>query len=450
MAVDETAISSPIPTPEFAGGPPLAEKGFATRIIQQIGHGGFAVLEQGIFSGSNFVLSFLLARWLATDQYGSYRYAYAIFLLLSLLYVPLVPEPMAVFGCSEYQNCLRGYWRAMLKLQLFLTMIILVLSGAYAALSKGQPGGLSAALWGMTVAGPCVLLASLARRGFYLKLRPAFATLGSAIYGVIMLGGVYYFHQMGLVTPFVAFALMALGSVIAGVLLLARLRSVFLSSDAPAPSFSKIWHRHWIYGRWAVAAALVMWFPTYIYFPALKWFAGIDQVANLGVLMNLITPVQQAYGALSVFFLAHAAQVQGRKGIQGLKPLSFWFTGMFAGGAIVYWILILPFRQQVFQLLYQGRYLDITHLLPIAGLGCILWSAVLGQNVILRAMEAPALVFWAQVGACLICIVVGLPFTRFWGLTGALWGLVVSNFGAFIICETLLRSHLRKAALASA
>lgn len=449
MTVGETASAASLRSPEYTGTPSSPAKSFAKRVMRQAGHGGFAVLEQGIFSGSNFVLSFLLARWLPTDQYGSYRYAYAIFLLLSLLYQPLVVEPMAVFGCSDYQNCLRGYWRSMLKMHFLVTVVIVVLSGAYAAISHGQPGGLSASLWGMTIAGPCVLLAWLTRRGFYLKLRPAFAAFGSIIYSAIMLGGLYYFHHLGLASPFMAFALMAVGSVVAGLLLLARLRTVFSSSDEPAPSLVNTWRRHWVYGRWAVAAALVAWFPTYIYFPALKWFAGMDQVGNLGVLLNLVTPVQQGYGALSVFFLAYAAGVQGRKGLAGLKPLSFWFTGMFAAGAIVYWILILPFKRQVFQVLYHGRYMDIAYLLPLAGLGCVLWSAVLGQNVVLRAMEAPSLVFWSQVGSCILCLVVGLPLTRYWSVSGALWGLVISNLGAFIICALLLRRRVRNSEPAS-
>jgi O-antigen/teichoic acid export membrane protein len=449
MAIADSRVAGSGSSRESNGPATSPGKAFVKRALRQASQGGFAVLEQGIFSGSNFVLSFLLARWLATDQYGSYRYAYAIFLLLSLLYQPLVVEPMAVFGCSEYQNCLRGYWRSVLKMQVLLTIVIVVLSGAYAAFSHGQAGGLSGALWGMTIAAPCVLLSWLARRGFYLKLRPAFAALGSIIYSGIMLGGLYYFHRFGLVTPFVAFGLMAAGSVVAGLLLLARLRSVFLSSDAPAPSLAQTWRRHWVYGRWALAASLVAWFPSYIYFPALKWFAGMDQVGNLGVLLNLVTPIQQAYGALSVFFLAYAAGVQGRKGVAGLKSLSFWFTGMFATGAIIYWLLILPFTHQVFQVLYHGRYLDIAHLLPLAGLGCILWSAVLGQNVVLRAMEAPSLVFWSQLGSCILGLLVGLPLTRFWSLSGALWGLVISNLGAFIICAFLLRSRVRNAEPAS-
>jgi O-antigen/teichoic acid export membrane protein len=39
--------------------------------------GGMAIVDQGIFSGSNFVLYILLARWLAPDDYGAYALGFA-------------------------------------------------------------------------------------------------------------------------------------------------------------------------------------------------------------------------------------------------------------------------------------------------------------------------------------------------------------------------------------
>ena len=55
-------------------------------------HKGFlAVLDQGLISGSNFLLSILLARWLRADQYGAYALSFAIFVLLSFLQQGSVP-----------------------------------------------------------------------------------------------------------------------------------------------------------------------------------------------------------------------------------------------------------------------------------------------------------------------------------------------------------------------
>ena len=68
-----------------------------------------AVLDQGLISGSNFVVIVLLARWLVPEQYGAYAVALGINVLLFTVYQSLLLEPMSVFGGSSYRECLRGY-----------------------------------------------------------------------------------------------------------------------------------------------------------------------------------------------------------------------------------------------------------------------------------------------------------------------------------------------------
>ncbi len=70
--------------------------------------GGLAILEYGLIAGSNFVLGFLLARWMTPEQYGAYGLGFSIFLLLSFLYQALLLEPMSVYGGSNFRENLVG------------------------------------------------------------------------------------------------------------------------------------------------------------------------------------------------------------------------------------------------------------------------------------------------------------------------------------------------------
>ena len=58
--------------------------------------GGLAVADQGLISGSNFLLSVLLARWLSAEQYGAYALGYSLFLLAAGFHQALLIEPMSV------------------------------------------------------------------------------------------------------------------------------------------------------------------------------------------------------------------------------------------------------------------------------------------------------------------------------------------------------------------
>ena len=159
------------------------------RLIPWVRKGGFAILDQGLISfGSNFLVSVLLARWMAPEQYGAYAVAFGIFVLLSLVYQSLVLEPMSVFGASSYRDCLRGYLNSLLWIHLTISGAIILIFGSSAVVAKFflHSGVLGGALAGVSLASPCVLVFWLARRSFYLELSPARAASGAFIYSSVV------------------------------------------------------------------------------------------------------------------------------------------------------------------------------------------------------------------------------------------------------------------------
>src|SRR5579862_1359975 len=97
---------------------------FFSRLVRWISKGGLAILDQGLISGSNFLVSILLARWLMPDQYGAYAVAFGIYMMLSLVYQSLVLEPMGVFGGSVFRTNLRGYVRTLVSIHVVLSVTI--------------------------------------------------------------------------------------------------------------------------------------------------------------------------------------------------------------------------------------------------------------------------------------------------------------------------------------
>ena len=147
------------------------------------GKGGLAILDQALISGSNFLVSICLARWLMPEQYGSYALAFSISLLLTFLYQSLLLEPMAVFSGGAYRKSLRGYLGALLWIHVWISGFGLIVLGiaTVVAYRRGGSGGLPGALLGVTLASPCILLFSLARRAYYMKRARARAAVGAAI-----------------------------------------------------------------------------------------------------------------------------------------------------------------------------------------------------------------------------------------------------------------------------
>jgi O-antigen/teichoic acid export membrane protein len=416
------------------------------KLTPWVNKGGFALLDQGLASGSNFILSILLARWLSPDFYGAYAIAFGIYVLLGLIYGALVLEPMTVFGGAAYRHCLRAYCVSLLWTHLAIASVACLVVGSSAAVthSLGWGGGLPGALLGVALASPSLLLLVFARRAFYLEMSSAQAAAGSALYCALMLSGLFVFGRYSSLTPFRAFVLLGSAALLADVLLLVRLRSELPVSGA-APALQEIWRRHWRYGRWALASCIATWTPTYIFYPLLSAFSGMTQSGELRALMNFFSPLDQTLCALSLLFLPYAARVHMEQGRKGMVALTRNLVILSVAGTAIYWGLIIEFHRPVFRLLYSGKYTQVAYLLPVLALGSIFWSASYGPAIALRAMESPASVFAAYFATTLISLAVGIPATRFFGLRGAVWASNAAEVASFLVIMFLLRRKLAPA-----
>src|SRR5437763_14425678 len=80
------------------------------------GKGSLALIDQAFISGSNFLVSILLARWSSAPEYGAFAVAFAIFFLLSQFQHSVLLESMCVFGCSYSGGWLKRFYGSLLHL----------------------------------------------------------------------------------------------------------------------------------------------------------------------------------------------------------------------------------------------------------------------------------------------------------------------------------------------
>lgn len=407
--------------------------------------GSLALFDQGVFSGCNFALSILLARWLPADQYGAYAVAFSAYLLLLMLYQSLLLEPMAVYGSADYRDCLGNYMKSVLRLHFAIAALILIVLAAFAgmAIRVAPAGGLPGAFFALSIAGPLLLMLGLARRAFYLEFLPAPAAFGSLLYCVLTLGALVPAYKYHLLSPFSGLLLMGLGAFVPCLILFGRLKPL-LSAGLRAPGLREVWRRHWQYGRWALGGYAMMWIPANIFYPLLGSFHGIAQAGELKALANLASPVLQTYAAISALLLPYAARALKEKSYRGAGGLAARITLCSITAASAYWGVLLAFQKPVFHLLYGGRYMEVAYLLPVVAFGSVSCSAFFGSGTVLRAMESPSLVFVAVCISSCISLAIGVPATWVFGLKGAAWSMAVAEILNFVIVIILMRRMLRQ------
>jgi O-antigen/teichoic acid export membrane protein len=430
-------------SPALAGPIRGATVSRASGLVVLMGKSMLAAADQALFSGANFLLNVLLARWVNPVEYGAYSVAYAMFLLFSSMHGALLAEPMMVFGSTKYSSRFRSYMKLLVRGNFALSIpLSLLLSLAAAALGRFHAPRVSWALGGLAAASPAILLFWLARRMPYVILQPRWSVVAGACYLPLVLGLAALLKVTGHVGTFAAFLAMGIASLVASLLFLPRfLRTM---ADSGSPAAREVAHDHWRYGRWAAATSVVQWFPGQVYYALLPAWLGLEGAAGLRALMNFAMPVTQAISALTMLLLPMLARDRAA-GPASMNRTMLRFLAMFGGGSLLYLILLWLLRAHVFIWFYGGRYtqylgwpLTLTGLLPFGT--CI--TAVLGNG--LRALERPDLMLWCSVGSVVSTLLLGIPLAAHGGVGGALAGLQISSLVSIILMFVLYRRCLRE------
>jgi O-antigen/teichoic acid export membrane protein len=389
---------------------------------------GYAVLGQALFSGSHFLVNVFLARWLSTAQYGTFALAFACFLLFSMLYSACIYEPMIVFGSSRYANRFQSYLGLLVRSNLVMLGAASICMFAFSfLLGRLYSASVQHAFAALAAAGPFMLLIWLGRAGFYARLLPGGAAAGGAIYFSIVIGALFLLHERNQLSPVTVFLGMGLAGLVSAAFLLIRL-GFHRRITHDGLSLRTVTDDHWRYGKWAMASAVVAWFPDNIYYAVLPAISGLEGSAALRALINLINPVLHTLSALSAVLIPTLVRRLDRRGIAGMTRTIKALLALLLPTFIAYAVGLWCFRTALFHVFYNGKYRDYSGLpillvsaIPIA-VGAIM---VLGAG--LRALERPDSVFFAYVAASLSTVCVGLPLSHMLGVAGAAAGMLLSS-----------------------
>lgn len=401
--------------------------------------------DHGLFSSSNFVLNVLLARWLTPQDYGAFAVTYTVFALAGLLQSALLTEPMLIFGSDKYRERVPEYLGTLMFGNLGYGMIVglCLLLGAL-VIGFWESGALVVAFLGLSAAAPFMLFQLLMRHICYLLFKPHLAASAGALYMLLVLLGAYLLRDTWdtwLSAP-AAFGLMALSSLAAGLLLTVLLR-VNLSSAADSAKFWEIFKEHLSYGRWSVGTRVMSWVTASGFLVLLPVFAGLEASGALRALMNLIMPVMQAYGALSVLLLP--TLVRAREGGNFWRIVRLTLL-LFVCGAGTYWLILGVLHGPVVSWIYNGRYDQYAKLLWLLGLVTVAVGAAEVLSSALRALGRVDQVFWASALSATAALTLGLAALYLFEVAGAVVWLLVAWTASVTAMWRYLRRQVHKEA----
>ena len=397
---------------------------------------GLAILDQGVYSGSNFIFNILLARWLSADNYGAFSLAFAIYLFSTSFHNAMILEPISVFGTAKYSENIRGYLSSQFIIHIIVTGVLglsVSLIGYILLYFSLVDSFLSHAIIGAGFFLPLMLLMWLARRVFYILSQPGWSLLLSCFYSICLLGGVYYLHSIKPVSPIAWFGIMGLSS-LAGLIVLFKLDvSNFRSEANKEWGWKKMLAEQWVFGKWIMLAAFFNFAATQIQIFIIAGVLGLNAAGAFSALQNFMLPMMQILTAISALALPTIAFAFGQKKYTEMRRRSFAVAGMLFFISVFYVTFLYFFAMPLEDLLYDGKYKEYIALIPVFGTIPMITAVCTGFSLVVRSLQRPVYHAILTFGMALAGVFSGLLLISFFGIAGAMGSLAVSAIISLLI-----------------
>jgi len=388
-----------------------------------------SIADQATFSGTNFVLNVMLARWLTSEGYGAFSVAWSVCLILAAVHNALILEPMTVVGPSEFGSRLGSYLKRLTRLNVATVFIMGLLAAAASFFYRRLD--VRDALSALGLALPGYLLLLSVRREQYIIDRPIRAFYLSLGYAAILATGVISLHSTGRLSSWSAVLATGLSLIVA---LWAFLRRKLPFDYQPSPhSLAEISAAHWEYGKWLFASAMLGVGISDLQVLLLSKMVDLNSAGALRALMNFILPVGQLLTVLSVFSLPKLARSMKERGVGlGLRRSGFYSLSVLAI-AIAYSGTLILIAKPLEHLLYGGRMAAYVSDIPWLALVALLSGVAMAFTTPLRAAQDSRHALFAGIAATLVGLASSFVLLPLYGLRGAFASLVLANAASALV-----------------
>lgn len=427
---------------------------------------GLAIMDQGLFAGSNFLVNVLLARWMLPDEYGAYAVGFAWFLVAQNLYEALVTEPMAIYGAGKYSKQTKRYFGAAFLFHIWFSLLVAVPFFAGASLMQQSSPLVGISLFATALLMPALLARWLFRQPFYVisNIRPA--VIGSVIYLVLVLAATVIFHLIpvteshltlfvmeqassqsvfwivdaSLLNPFTAVA----ANGIAGGITALIMTFFFVKPDFR--SSAEVHHRevyttHLKYGRWSSVEHLMMWFRSNIFYLVIPIMYDLSVSGALRALSNIEMPVYLTLTAIGAVTLPAFVRTYNNDGYNALmrrvQKIRIMVMALTGGMAVIF----IVGGQWIVNMLYDGRYDTYTTMPILISMAAqlVLFGLTAPLDLSLRARGLIKHNFVARLLPNLLVVTLGMFIVVEYGLLGAKIAMAVTTFVHLLVLLYLHR-----------
>jgi O-antigen/teichoic acid export membrane protein len=380
--------------------------------------GIWAIVDQGVVSLGNFLMTIILARSFSLEVYGVWTVIFGFILLLNVVHYSLIVYPLLVRAASQDEVEAQQLVSGALVLTIMLAVPLgLVLFGASMVINRPSLG-----LWAC-VALLCWQVQETTRRALMARLAYRKALAGDAISYLGQALLVWFLARQAILSPQLGFAVIAvtcLGAAIvqAGLLRL-RLNARF--------DIRKLSNQFWHLGHWVLWSNLSMNVSLQTVPWSLFLLRGAGDAAGFQAVSNLLGFSHPIILSLGNIIVPAAARARIKNGLSAARRIATIHA--LQGGLLLlpYFAALLIFPRQLLSLLYGSTspYIGLNGALRLLALAYVVYFLSLATKFLLNALEENRAQFVAEFVSSSFLVVIIVPSVIFFGVSGAIVALGV-------------------------
>jgi O-antigen/teichoic acid export membrane protein len=400
--------------------------------------GAYSIADLGLTSAANFGINILIARGLPAKEYGAFSVAYAMLLVAMGFQTSYILEPMSVLGPCHSLESMKVYLDSVFWLNLMLTLALSGILAIWATFAGHDT--LARTLVSCSVSGPFIMGFWFLRRVYYLHSKSSSAAFSSGIYAIILTSLALSLQSVNCLSTESAISAMGVASLVASI---HSYRKYFRKVVWCRESIICSAREHWQYGKFPVASSVLSIGTSNMQTFLVAFSSGLGAVGVLRAMQNLVTPAQQVVSALGILITPVLSRdVSAGRTASAHRKAAIYLIIVVAVTS-VYAAALLLFRAPIETMIYAGKFKQYIWLLPLNGLIPVMIAFTSGFSVFLRANQKPQHLLASALAGCVVGFASALPFSRMWGVWGAVSSVLLANVAIAITTAWFYFAHRR-------
>ena len=412
-----------------------------TAMIRRYRHVNWALSDQAMVSGVNFITGILLARYLGLEEFGRFTLAWMAVLFVNNFQHAAIISPMMSIGPKQPDSEAPTYYGAIFIQSIIFSCATCLLLFAGVLLSdmlfpEWQVRGLALPL---SIAAFAFQFQDFMRRYFFTVERQGVAFGSDAIRylgQIAILINLFIFlrEPMDASKIFWVIAITSLTAAVFGFFFVERL-------EVNGATLRKTTDRHWESSKWLVGSALVKWFTGNMLFIFAGAMLGVAAVGALKAAQNLMGVLHILFMGLENIVPIRAAKYYHKEGKKALQNYLKRVTTMGLGATAAISIAAIIGSNFWIGLVFGQEYMGYGYLLQWYAFIYILLFLSMPLRSALRAFEQTKPIFWSRFWGACFSVVTAYPLISVYKLSGVMFGLLGIQL---IIIATLYHSFIKE------